>query len=742
MTTVVSNQYWLVVVILLILLRIYLLGKRTLLVVTIMLGILGAGYAHYCKHRLQTQQLTQAIIVRERLVEVTGDQCRITGNRLTFIGRDLVTMQPVSGIAYLTDQHQARCFDQPTKNIRINIDGQLQPLMPPTNENQYDFRVHYYHQGISNQLIVKRINNITMVQPSRLDAHYYRMLMSHYLNQLPSPLHDYCGQLILGEAAQECDQDFQQSMRRLGIIHLFCISGLHVSAIVTGIRLFLIYCRLSRESSEWLIILLLPIYAIIAGESIGLIRAVLMTEASLLGRKVYSVSGLDAWAISLLGGLMINPWLLLGLGGQLSYLLSLGLQVFAPQWSHFRQSLALNLLGLPSILSFLYEVHWLTFVASFVMIPVFTYFIFPAVIISALTYRILPGISILTNQLLLVLQEILVEISSVPGMISFGKPPLFVAMVLFLLTCLTINRQWGIRYRHLVLAYSTVFMAIHYFPVGEVTFVDIGQGDSIIIRTPFNRRVLVMDTGGKLQFQQARWAKNREASNLAERTSIAYLKSKGIKQINAIYLSHHDVDHIGYLTSFLTHFKVDEIVVPAGMEKQAAVQRLVAVAPCRPAVRPIVAGQVEPAGLTAVHPFSPGQGNNEDSLVLWGMLGPLRFIFSGDLGQQGELAVLKKYPCLQADVVKLGHHGSKTSSNPDYLSSLHPQLAIISAGRHNRYGHPNQDTLQTLHQLNIRSLSTQQYGMISYHYWGTHYYWKTMLKGDELLWTLKPSKNN
>ena len=709
---------------------------------SLLLGIVITGYSLGMKDHLHRQQVTHTTEVYQQVVTISGDQFHINGNRLTFVGYDHSMHQTVSGMAYLTSRYQVRQLQRSAMNVQLTVDGQLQPLMPPTNINQHDFRPHCYVQGISNQLLVRRIDNIRLVQPSRLDVHYYRIMASRYFEKLPSPLSNYCTQLILGETVQQSDRDFQQSVRRLGIIHLFCISGLHVSALVAGMSLILTYCRITRENIEWIMIVLLPIYAIIGGQSVGLIRAVLMTEAHLIGRKCYPLSSLDTWALSLIGGVIINPWLFLGLGGQLSYLLSLGLQVLPKEWGNFRQSLALNLLSLPSIISFLYEVHWLTFIASFIMIPVFTYFVFPAVIISAVTYRWLPGLALITNNFLLGIQRILVTVSTCPGTIVFGKPPLIVAIGLFLVTCLTIDHHWHFSYWSLSFIYLLVFIMIHFQPLGEVTFVDIGQGDSIIIRTPFNRRVSLIDTGGKLQFAKAAWARPIDGSNMAERTSINYLKSKGVRRIDTIYLSHHDADHIGYLATFLKNFKVKEVIVPSGMERQRVVQQLIEVVPRPPAVKPTVANHSFPTGLTCLHPFKTGEGNNEDSLVLWGRFGKLSFIFSGDLDQQGEQAVLQRYPGLRADVVKLGHHGSKTSSSEKYLAALHPQTGIISAGRHNRYGHPNQETLSTLNKLKIRKLSTQQYGMIRYRFYGPYSDWTTTLKGDELLWTLKPLKSN
>ena len=164
---------------------------------------------------------------------------------------------------------------------------------------------------------------------------------------------------------------------------------MHVVLIIDCLRKGLIRVRFNREDIEWFLIVSLPVYLIIGGGSISLIRAVIMAEMSLI-QRVTGLSSLDGWAMSLLGGLLFDPWLLLTLGGQLSYLLSFALQVIPDNIRSYRQSLLLNLVSLPSVLAFVYEIHLLTFICSFLIIPFFSEIIFPAVIISALLFKWLP----------------------------------------------------------------------------------------------------------------------------------------------------------------------------------------------------------------------------------------------------------------------------------------------------------------------------------------------------------------
>ena len=113
--------------------------------------------------------------------------------------------------------------------------------------------------------------------------------------------------------------------------------------------------------------------------------------------------------------------------------------------------------------------------------------------------------------------------------------------------------------------------------------------------------------------------------------------------------------------------------------------------------------------------MTPGKGENTDSITFLTQLGGLKFLFTGDLDQVGERRILSHYS-LQADILKVGHHGSKTSTSIDFLKAVKPKLAWISAGRNNRYNHPNPETLKRLHQQKIPWLITKDQGMVYYQY--------------------------
>nr|WP_225208962.1 DNA internalization-related competence protein ComEC/Rec2 [Limosilactobacillus walteri] len=665
------------------------------------------------------------------------DELKIVGNTAFGKAGDINTGQRELIIYPLTSEMSASLNDLSVP-VLWTIEGQIQPLLPRTNDNQFDSQRFNHHQQICNQVRIKKVNQIIIQRGGITTAcHTIRKKLLLYFASLPDPLSTYCQQLIIGSNNGNATE-LMASVKKLGLLHLFCISGMHIVLLTVMVRYILVYLWWYREYIDIFLITLLPFYLIIGGGSTSLLRATIMAEIGLLHNCLH-LDALDGWAISLMFGILVDPLTLLTLGGQLSYLLSFMLQVLPLTLSNWKQSILLNLISLPSILSYVYEVHFLSFIASYLIIPIFSVIIFPSVLIGGVLFRLFPTVTYVINAGLKYFQLFLNYLSSFPGIIHFGKPPIILAIILFIETLIAIYQQTNLRqWAVLISTYLLTLVMIHFPLNGEVTFIDIGQGDSILIRKPFNKQVLMIDTGGKLVFSKRNWNQNRQPQDDAQRITINYLRSKGISCIDAIFLSHHDADHIGYLTTILNNVQVKAIVVPAGMEKQPAFLKKIHSAEVQsPQIIPVTdnnnLGQLS---LQILHPFISGQGKNEDSLVLAGMFGGKRFVFTGDLDQQNEKKVIQKYPQLRADILKVGHHGSKTASDPAFLHTLAPQYAIISAGRFNRYHHPDEVTINTLRQMNINYLSTQQFGMIKYVYYGNHGKIKTTLKGDETRWTL------
>ena len=210
-------------------------------------------------------------------------------------------------------------------------------------------------------------------------------------------------------------------------------------------------------------------------------------------------------------------------------------------------------------------------------------------------------------------------------------------------------------------------------PFGEVSFINVGQGDSILIRLPFNRGNVLIDTGKKSSWLHLE----------------SFLQAKGITTLDVVIITHPDEDHNGGLELLQQQFKVKQLVEtyqPEIVLNDLTIQLL------------------EPPNVGDV---------NERSLVCAFEMNGIQFLLMGDAGITSEKQFIEKYQLSGFDVIKLGHHGSNTSTSASFLTTIQPHLAIISSGVNNRYNHPHPEVLQRLEDYNIHWLNTQQSGDIT-----------------------------
>ncbi len=251
----------------------------------------------------------------------------------------------------------------------------------------------------------------------------------------------------------------------------------------------------------------------------------------------------------------------------------------------------------------------------------------------------------------------------------------------------------------------------------EFSFIDVGQGDAALIRTPDG--CLVIDTGPR---------------DSADRL-VAYLKNEGIKKIDMLFISHADEDHIGGASALLGSFGVGAVYVPdinSGapnflLMKEAAHAR-------GTDVREATAGTSFSLGgmsVGVISPFLPlPEDENEGSLVMLLTLGTVRALFTGDLGTAGESLLLERYRLPdgsaggrplsdgsrtgfpRCDILKVGHHGSATSTSRLFAEAVSPSFAVISCGKNNRFGHPHAGTLLVLRAVGAGILRTDRDGTV------------------------------
>lgn len=237
----------------------------------------------------------------------------------------------------------------------------------------------------------------------------------------------------------------------------------------------------------------------------------------------------------------------------------------------------------------------------------------------------------------------------------------------------------------------------------QVSFLDVGQGDAIFIEAP-NKVQLIIDTGPNSQVLNAL---NNKISIFDSYTDI-------------ILLTHPDLDHIGGTVDISNSYDIGEIIYATSSKQNEFTQDIFNLNVSKREVKDgdlIMLDSEKNIYLEIMHPetgyISPD--SNDQSIVARLVYGQTCFIFTGDASKEVELKVLKKYSeNIRCDVLKAGHHGSHTSSEPAFVGAVSPKYAIISSGKDNKFGHPHAETIETLKKFNAEIINTAESGTITF----------------------------
>ena len=236
--------------------------------------------------------------------------------------------------------------------------------------------------------------------------------------------------------------------------------------------------------------------------------------------------------------------------------------------------------------------------------------------------------------------------------------------------------------------------------------IDVGQGDSIFIKFPNDKSNILIDTGGKVTYG------NLKNNYSVGKNIVDYLKSMGIRKLDYLIITHGDFDHMGDSLYLIDKFKVENVIFNCGefnvLEKELIKvldEKKIKYYSC------IKELNIDNNKLYFLQ-TKKYDNENDNSNVIYTEFNGYKFMFMGDAGVEKEKDILDKYNLANIDVLKVGHHGSKTSSSKEYIDEIKPKYAIISVGKNNRYGHPNKEVLNNLD--NSKIYRTDQDGSIMF----------------------------
>ena len=536
----------------------------------------------------------------------------------------------------------------------------------------------------------------------------------------------------------DIDPELLDNFTTTGIVHILSVSGSHITLLAGSI----VALGKALRLRQWLIFLILNVtiimYAILSGLVPPVVRSASMGLLS-YAALAYNKENQSCYLLSLVGMIMIiiSPGLIFNISFQLSFAATAGLLYAAP---YFRRilyflpqvltvplsiTISAQLFCLPFLAWYFHTVSLSSLIANVIAVPIIDVIIMMA-LTAVLANTLFPFISslvfVLCSLLLGCVSEITRLLALLPASMVYVPYFSFIGSIFYYIIWLMILQKSCRIYclteirRHqqffcMLFCISVLILGWNMFRTQDLSvhFIDVGQGDAALIITPHGKSAMI-DTGGIRDSDY----------DIGRQVDVPYLYHYGVTHLNYIFLSHAHDDHAGGVSGIVKRIPVDNIFV--GREKRSEYASVWHISQQSDIMDKVISlDESESFDLDGVK-FSviylgKGSGANETSAVIKVSYQNFTAMFTGDLPAQEEQEMIQKNDAnkLKCTLLKVAHHGSKTSSTEAFLRKSAPRWAVISVGANNSYGHPAEDVLKRFETIGTKVYRTDKNGAIVFY---------------------------
>ena len=582
----------------------------------------------------------------------------------------------------ITYKYQDKEFNNLSYGDKIKVKGTLITPSKNTNQNTFNYQKYLYYKKIYYLVEATSINKI-----ANNNNYLYTIKNTLYqkIDKLKSS--NYIKTLLFCD--NTLSKEIKESYRINGISHLFSVSGMHINFFVSIIYLYLNKITYNKRIKYLITNIFIITYLILFPSSSLLRSAVMSILYSINYLLKIKIKKIDILLLTLGVSLLINPFIIYDLGYIYSYTITFFLVLSS---STLKKKNKINKIIYISLLSFLvsipitiynsYEINIICILLNIILVPIISIIILP---ITILTY-IFPILDSILYLFTNTLEKISLFISKINiTKIIFPKPSLLIIVLYYIIFLLSYQNKkyFYLNIILLIIIYISPYLNSNF----EVVMFEVGEADCHLIKYPYNKNTILIDTG-KNEYK----IKNEV---------IPYLKSIGIKKIDYLIITHGDEDHIGGSITLINNFQVKNVILNKGtftdLEKELIKNLNKKKIPYQ-----ININKINLSNHT-IYLLNNTKYNNENdnSIITYFTYQKYKFLYMGDASITTEDNLLENYNLNNISILKVGHHGSNTSSSKDFISQINPSISLISVGKNNIYHHPNKEVINNLSKSRI-----------------------------------------
>ena len=583
---------------------------------------------------------------------------------------------------------------------KVKVYGKVNIPTNNTNFNTFNYRKYLLSKKIRFTITVDKLEILNTKQNI-----FYLTKDKLKSILLQSKEYPYLNAFILGDISY-LSENIKNSYLTNGISHLFSVSGMHVGFLSSIILSLLNKISKKKNLNYIILFIILSFYTFLVGFTPSIMRSVIFMMLLFCKKKLnLNISTFKLYIFMTCMFLIYNPYYIYSIGFMYSFTIS-GFLIYYSKLiqkkGYFQKILIISLIAFlasfPISLYNNFELNFFSPILNLVFVPLVTLIIFPLSFIVLF----IPSLITVYSALISVLEHISLWCSStISYSFIFGKPFIIVITFYYILVVMILNNyKRKFSYILLSLLLVTQYNSKIFLSSARITMLDVGQGDSLLLELPFNKGNILIDTGGLVN----------SSYSLSKNITIPYLKSLSIKKIDYLILSHGDYDHVGAAINLVNNFKVKNVIFNCGLYNDLE-NELIEVLDKKKikyysCIKELNIDNYKLQFLnTKIY-----NNENDNSSVIYLNYNNYKFLFMGDAGVDKEKDIIAKYNLTNIDFLKVGHHGSNTSSSKVFIDSINPKYSLISVGKNNRYGHPNKEVLNNLE--NSKIYRTDQDGSI------------------------------